>query len=375
MKTDFLTLILIVFVLMLSKQSQAQEIKTDFDQSVTLPVNTESEIDAHNTLEDVIGDISLPHEGLPHGASHFDWGKAPRAGAKNPPSGWTAAIAWGQLYEWIDGNQATNTRVQIRDLQMYYLSKTDNKWHELQKSLLVEGAAYREDFAGDINKPADIRKESDGSISVTTGKGFNFHFWPKPGRVLIPENDVAACFVTVQCRLIPDDPNGVDDLDSARYLMGVGGDWWKSMTAQWDNWTTNADMGIGRFRFVTKEWQGHNLITLSPEETLQNPPPLPKLTGIETTELISENDFEIINSYPNPFYDSTTIQYTLVRKFNVKLEIFNAEGKYISTLINEIQPAGVHKINFNGSTLKGGFYYYTLTTDDFVVKGKMLLVK
>jgi hypothetical protein len=237
-------------------------------------------ISAQNTIDDVIGDITLPHEGLPHGASHFDWGKKPRAGAKNPPAGWTAAIAWGQLYEWIGGNPATNTRVQIRDLQMYYLSKTDNKWHELQKSLLVEGAAYREDFAGDVNIPADIRKEPDGSISVTAGGGFNFHFWPKSGRVLIPKDDVLACFVTVQCRLILNDLNGFDDRDSARYLMSVGGDWWQSMTAQWDNWTTNADMGIGRFRFVTKEWQGHNLITLSPEETLQNPPPLSKSTNI-----------------------------------------------------------------------------------------------
>jgi hypothetical protein len=237
-------------------------------------------ISAQNTIDDVIGDITLPHEGLPHGASHFDWGKKPRAGAKNPPAGWTAAIAWGQLYEWIGGNSATNTRVQIRDLKMYYLSKTDNKWHELQKSLLVEGAAYREDFADDESKPANIRKEPDGSISVTAGDGYNFHFWPKSGRVLIPKDDVLACFVTVQCRLILNDLNGFDDRDSARYLMSVGGDWWQSMTAQWDNWTTNADMGIGRFRFVTKEWQGHNLITLSPEETLQNPPPLSKSTNI-----------------------------------------------------------------------------------------------
>lgn len=142
------------------------------DDVVIEKVGAPGDYTPYNTLEDIIGDNTLPHEGLPHGVpDHYDWQTAPRKGAQQPPEGWTAAIAWGQLYEWAEGNPASNTRVQIRDMEMYYLSKSDGEWHLLQKSLRVEGAAYVEDFVDDVSKPADIRSEPDGSLSVTAGGG------------------------------------------------------------------------------------------------------------------------------------------------------------------------------------------------------------
>ncbi len=333
-------------------------------------------IETSNSLEDVIGDITLPHEGLPHGVwDKYDWGKKPREGAKAPPDDWTAAIAWGQLYEWVNGNPAKNTRVQIRDLAMFHLSKTDSMWHELQSAVLVEGAAYVEDFVGDVSKPADIRNEPDGSISVTAGDGYNFHFWPSTGRVEIPKGDVTGCFITVNARLILDDPNGVDDRDSARYLMGVGGDWWESLSAQWDNWTTNWDMGIGRFRFVTKEWQGFNLITLSPEQTRQFPPPLPYVTAIRNEIKLNPNRYTSLKNYPNPVYHNTIIEYNIKNPTKVKLELFNTEGKSIKILVDQYQEAGTYKINFDSSAYKAGVYFYSISADNYKETQKMLLVK
>ena len=72
---------------------------------------------SQTSLEEIISDMTEPHEGRPHGVpSNYDWALKPRRGAETPPETWNAAIAWGQLYEWIEGNPATNTRVQIRDL-------------------------------------------------------------------------------------------------------------------------------------------------------------------------------------------------------------------------------------------------------------------
>jgi hypothetical protein len=81
------------------------------------------------------------------------------------------------------------------------LSKTDGQWHQVQSSQRVEGAAFREDYVGNINQPANIRSEPDGSISVTAGGGFNFHFRPS-GRASIDPNDISGVFTTVQARLI-----------------------------------------------------------------------------------------------------------------------------------------------------------------------------
>ncbi|MBE9169533.1 hypothetical protein IQ238_19055 [Pleurocapsales cyanobacterium LEGE 06147] len=219
--------------------------------------------------------MTSPHEGMPHGVpTSYDWAYGPRLSMGNNPKNFQAMIAWGHLYEDSKGNPATNSRVQIKHIKAYMLSKRDGKWHLLQSSKKVEGAAYREDYAGDVSKPANIRDEPDGSLSVKAGEGYNFHFWCANGRVSINPKDIAGILTTVQARLIIDNPRQRDDRSKARYLLSMGGDYWLDLTAQWDNFKTNADIGIGKFKYVTTRWQAFNMTTLSPTEIRQNPPPI-----------------------------------------------------------------------------------------------------
>ena len=227
-----------------------------------------------NSITTIIYDMTPPHEGMPHGVpTSYNWASKPRVGWGNNPQGFKAMIAWGQLYEAATGNPATNTRVQIRNIRAYMLSKRDGQWYLLQSSTRVEGAAFREDFAGNDNKAADIRYEPDGSISVKAGQGYNFHFWT-PSRVSIDPNDVGGILTNVQARLVIDNPQQVDDRSQARYVLSMGGDYWLNLTAKWDNWQTNGDIGIGKFKYVTTRWRAFNMTTLSPEQITQNLPPL-----------------------------------------------------------------------------------------------------
>lgn len=227
-----------------------------------------------NTLGTIINDMKLSHEGYPHGVPlSWDWAQRPRLGRGNNPGSFTAMIAWGQLYEDAYGNPAKNTRVQIRDIKAYMLSKSDGQWHLIQKSHLVEGAAFREDFSDNSNINADTRKENDGSISVKAGDGYNFHFWA-PNRVLINPDDIAGIFITVQAKLVVDNPDQPDDRLQARYLLEIGGDYWLNLYAKWDYLKTNQDIGMGRFKYVTTDWKAFNMHTLSAEKILQNPPPI-----------------------------------------------------------------------------------------------------
>ncbi|MEA5622621.1 hypothetical protein [Nostoc sp. UHCC 0251] len=214
-----------------------------------------------------------PHEGIPHGIPlHRSWATGPRLGSTDPGT-FTAMTAWGQLYEAAEGNPATNTRVQIKNIKAYYLSKTDKKWHILQSSVMLEGAAYREDFSGNVNTAADIRYESDGSISVKAGNGYNFHFWA-PSRASINPIDVMGMFTTVQARLVVDNFNKPDDRSKARYILSEGGDYWLNLTAHWNNLATNKDFGIGKFKYVKNNWQAFNVITLPEDQIRRNPPPI-----------------------------------------------------------------------------------------------------
>ncbi len=219
--------------------------------------------------------MTLPHEAKLHGVPDtYDWANGPRMGRGNNAGDFKAFTAWGQVYESAVGNTATNTRVELRNIRAYLLSKKTNTWVLLQFTKDVEGAAFKEDFANNTSVEPQARREPDGSVSVTAGGGYNYHFWPSSGRATIDPADIAGVFTTVQARLILDDPAKPDDREKAQYLLGMGGDYWLSLTAQWQpDWSTVGDAAIGRMRFVTTEWQSFNMTTLSAEEIRKNPPP------------------------------------------------------------------------------------------------------
>jgi len=59
----------------------------------------------------------------------------------------------------------------------------------------------------------------------------------------------------------------------------------------------------------------------------------------------------------------------------VKLIIYDALGKEISTLVNDKLNAGSYEVEFDGTNLPSGVYFYKLTNGNFVETRKMFLVK
>ena len=229
-----------------------------------------------NTLQTIADDMRLPHAAKLHGVpAAYDWADKPRLGRGNDPGVFKAFIAWGQVYESAQGNPAINTRVQLRNLEGFLLSKKTGQWTRLQFSVDVDGAAFKEDFANNASQPPQQRREPDGGVSVTAGGGYNFHFWCSCGRTVIDPRDVAGVFTTAQARLILGDATKPDDRATAQYLLGMGADYWLDQSGEWKaDWSANGDVGIGRMKFVTNDWQAFNMTTLSLNDLEKNPPPL-----------------------------------------------------------------------------------------------------
>jgi surface protein len=85
--------------------------------------------------------------------------------------------------------------------------------------------------------------------------------------------------------------------------------------------------------------------------------------------------FELNQNYPNPFNPTTQIEYSLVEIGQVRLDVFDALGRRIQTLINSTIPAGNHTVTFDAGSLPSGIYFYRLEAGTFTSVRKMMLVK
>lgn len=98
-------------------------------------------------------------------------------------------------------------------------------------------------------------------------------------------------------------------------------------------------------------------------------------TGIIQTNTLQPASFELNQNYPNPFNPITSIIYKLKKAENVQLNILDVSGKIVASPVNEFQQAGEYKLNFDGSKLSSGIYYYTIKAGDFRSTKSMVLLK
>lgn len=85
--------------------------------------------------------------------------------------------------------------------------------------------------------------------------------------------------------------------------------------------------------------------------------------------------FELEQNYPNPFNPSTTIRYSIPEAEHVTLKVYDELGREIKTLVDENKQAGQHEVQFNGSGLASGIYYYRITSGKFSEVKKLILMK
>ena len=102
--------------------------------------------------------------------------------------------------------------------------------------------------------------------------------------------------------------------------------------------------------------------------------------GVEDSDDSNIQNFELVGNYPNPFNPCTTIEYTIPKRADVKLSIFNINGQKIKTLFSGKQDRGNYQMKWNGTNddylrVPSGTYLYILKIDDTVVSNKMILLR
>ncbi|MEM8486878.1 MAG: T9SS type A sorting domain-containing protein [Bacteroidota bacterium] len=80
-------------------------------------------------------------------------------------------------------------------------------------------------------------------------------------------------------------------------------------------------------------------------------------------------------NFPNPFSESTTIQYSLPQSMQVKLAIYNVLGQEISVLVNTRQEAGIYSVDFEAKNLPAGVYFAKAQFDFLQFTKRMLIIR
>jgi hypothetical protein len=97
--------------------------------------------------------------------------------------------------------------------------------------------------------------------------------------------------------------------------------------------------------------------------------------GIDITNADLPDGFRIICNYPNPFNAQTAIQYSLPDQSRVTVEIYDALGRSLTILQDDLQPSGYHRLIWNAGEFSSGIYFYRIQAGDFSGIGKMVLLK
>jgi hypothetical protein len=137
----------------------------------------------------------------------------------------------------------------------------------------------------------------------------------------------------------------------------------------YDSIQQRENMGLYH-RFTGQSHSGAgNSVSMSMTATLRLLSPVTELHGQLSQRCT------LCQNYPNPFNPTTTINYLLPIESHVSIEIFDALGRRITCLVDQIQTAGRKSVRWNPSDLPSGVYFCRMTAGGFADSKRMLLVR
>lgn len=109
--------------------------------------------------------------------------------------------------------------------------------------------------------------------------------------------------------------------------------------------------------------------------------PIQQVTGVGPPEPGPASGVSLLGNRPNPFRDLTSVFFTLARPAEVRLEVFDLQGRHVASRDYGRQAAGTSHVTFEADGLKSGLYdYRLLVTEDgagpaATMTGRMLITR
>ncbi|MCB0648400.1 MAG: T9SS type A sorting domain-containing protein [Saprospiraceae bacterium] len=98
----------------------------------------------------------------------------------------------------------------------------------------------------------------------------------------------------------------------------------------------------------------------------------PIVSGVDHQD---QAQFQLLQNHPNPFSNTTSINFYLSASTNAKIVIYDMAGRLIATPLNQKLSPGMHTLVLDDFNLQPGYYLYSLITSQGQSTKKMLLIK
>ncbi|HMQ69639.1 MAG TPA: T9SS type A sorting domain-containing protein, partial [Ignavibacteria bacterium] len=89
--------------------------------------------------------------------------------------------------------------------------------------------------------------------------------------------------------------------------------------------------------------------------------------------------FYLSQNYPNPFNPVTNLGFGISSAAGglgfVSLKVYDVLGNEVAVLVNETKEPGYYNVQFDGSSLSSGIYFYRLESNGQVQTKRMMMVK
>lgn len=156
-------------------------------------------------------------------------------------------------------------------------------------------------------------------------------------------------------------PGGITYVANSLVAYGNDGNHYNDSINRMPNTTVSQEIA-NALHYTSDHLPVYSLFTFEPTTSIAN-----------SADVI--NNYRLNQNYPNPWNPVTRISFQIPRSSFVTIKVFSILGKEVQTLIGKEMIQGYHEINFDGSSLPGGVYFYRMTTEDFSDTKRMILIK
>jgi len=98
---------------------------------------------------------------------------------------------------------------------------------------------------------------------------------------------------------------------------------------------------------------------------------------LANTEVVAATpkSFALMQNYPNPWSETTTVTFTLPEDCEIILGIYDISGRLVKEVLNGYYRSGEHQLTLNNSQMNSGVYILRLANKEQVAFSKMVFIK